>query len=294
MHSLLRSPLGPFAISASLLALLGLIGGCSVAARAIGTGDDPDAAGLTPYEWQPSDASASVGSDSAAGDAGARAYEGSPLCNALKSTARCFPDDPTATGCEQEQDAAAAGDAAIDWACRAGPSIAAGPICTVAGNGKDGDACQRGTDCAAGFECVGNGQCRRYCCENLCPASGSRPAFCDIQPTAESSSRRVPVCTPVRSCKLLTEGYCGPNETCAVVRADGTTSCVARGSVPVGGSCDEEHCAAGLVCLGPLGSRKCFQLCRTAADDCKTATTKLQCRAAAPLFPDPAVGICEK
>jgi hypothetical protein len=102
---------------------------------------------------------------------------------------------------------------------------------------------------------------------------------------------KVPVCIGVKSCELLVEGHCAMGETCAVVKPDGTTSCVAVGAAEVHQSCDREHCAAGLVCLGALGKRMCYQLCRTDKSECSPG---FKCRAKEPLFPNPSVGICEK
>ena len=91
---------------------------------------------------------------------------------------------------------------------------------------------------------------------------------------------------------LLDDAACPLNETCAVVKpSDGTTSCVPVGLKLVGQECETDHCAADLVCLGPLGSRTCYQLCETSAPSvCQTAQT---CVGSAPEFQDPSVGICQ-
>ena len=231
-------------------------------------------------------------------DAAGSAYQGSPLCNYSKPNG-CFPDLPApAADCTTGVDAGAA-DAAgntATYACHVSVANAqADPTqaCSAAGPGHDGDACQRGGDCAAGFECVGSGQCRHYCCAASSCGTQGKSSFCDIQvmSSAPSPNTKVPVCMPVRSCKLLVPGYCEQGETCAVVKIDGTTSCVAVGPAKVGDACDKDHCAENLVCLGNVGQRKCYELCHTASTTECAGTQK--CKGSAPMFPDPSVGICE-
>jgi hypothetical protein len=88
---------------------------------------------------------------------------------------------------------------------------------------------------------------------------------------------------------------CVASKTCAVVRADGTTGCVEVGSAKAGESCEIDHCARGLVCLG-FGAtmRQCFQLCDTGNGpnygQCPNNTT---CQAKLPWFQNPSVGICQ-
>jgi hypothetical protein len=118
--------------------------------------------------------------------------------------------------------------------------------------------------------------------------------FCDIQPTTQASGVEVPVCMPIHpasGCTLLDPTACPATETCAVVRDDGSTSCVAIGGAKAKEQCDTQHCAANLVCLGTPGSRTCFQLCLTAtAEGC---SANQQCQGGLPLFPDPTYGICQ-
>lgn len=241
------------------------------------------------------------GADSGAGapDGAGAAFEGSPLCNYSKPHG-CLPDvPPTMSDCNVSDAGADSSDAgaAAPLACRVGfdTTLAApAPACVRAGYGHDGDACQTGADCAAGFECVGAGECRHYCCEESTCDAFAKDTFCDVQAMKAPpvAGANVPACMPVRSCKLLMPGYCADGETCAVVRpSDGTTSCVAIGPAKVGDNCDETHCGDGLVCLGTVGSRSCFQLCRTSvSSDCPSGQT---CKSGAPLFQDPSVGICK-
>ncbi len=240
------------------------------------------------------DASASPdgGFDQADSDAGNKTESpiGSPLCHVTKAT--CYPDGPIGSNgaarggfaCESDADA---GDGA-SFACRVVPGSQATPGvgCEAAGEGGDGATCRTGTDCAAGFDCVGDpGRCRRYCCSGACDSSGGK-SFCDITPQA-GTLLPIPVCTPVRGCELLKDS-CGMGESCAVV-GDGVTSCTKIGTAQAGQSCDEEHCAENLSCLGNVGSRKCYKLCALAAP--ASCGAGLTCKAFG-LVKDPTVGIC--
>jgi hypothetical protein len=157
----------------------------------------------------------------------------------------------------------------------------------------DGAPCMRGTDCAAGFECIGSGQCAHYCCQSQTCDDARGTYFCDIQPMIGGGPyAKVPVCMKRSDCKLLMKGSCQDNQTCAVVREhDGYTSCVDVGPRKVGEECDTDHCAAGLVCLGMTGHRSCYQLCHT---DVTTECPPMQkCTGSAPVFTDPTIGICQ-
>jgi hypothetical protein len=90
-------------------------------------------------------------------------------------------------------------------------------------------------------------------------------------------------------------GTCAADQTCAVVAlASGValTSCVQNGNAGVGASCESEHCAAGLMCIGTSGNRRCYQLCHTldASTDCPSTQT---CTGGLPLFTDPMAGVCK-
>lgn len=241
-------------------------------------------------------------SDAPADSGRAPSYEGSPLCMASK-TSGCYPDDPTtAKGCKVAPDGGAydsnAGYDNAPLACRVqiaqsqkGPEPQ--PLCAPSGSGGDGANCLQGTDCIAQYECVSGNSCRHYCCEGN--ASCADTEFCDIQPMAQQTSTKVPVCAPMLSCKLLDDTHCGAGQTCAVVREDGRTSCVAVGGARAGDCCDTDHCGQGLVCLGSSGqsscSHSCFQLCSTyAPSQCAPGQ---KCKGGLPLFPDPDVGICQ-
>ncbi len=242
--------------------------------------DDADAASLP-------EAARAVASD----------REGSLLCKALSSTG-CYPDNSvTARACGVAPDggaySAAAGYADTTLGChvqRTDADAGVHPVCTQAGQGIAGMPCAGPTDCAATFECVGDGTCAHYCCSGVC----STNQFCDVQGLAVDGTVKVPVCMPVfpkSGCQLLNDTSCPGGSTCAVVRGDGQTSCVAVGKAKVKTPCDAEHCAQGLTCLGAPGQRKCFQLCDTTTSaGCSAPQT---CKGGLPLFKDPETGICQ-
>lgn len=293
-RSLPRRPRSPALGGAlAVLAMLGLplsaVGGCSISA----SNDELSADGSVPPEIIPT-GSASLTSDSGAGDVDAKEpLRGSPLCQATKTT--CWPDE----GAVSCGGAAAADAGAIDGgnlevdSCRV---TLGGPSCTPSGKGAPGDMCSSSSDCAAGSDCVlradGMGQCRKYCCGGTCSNVGSPSGgatFCDVVQLNEEASVIVPVCMPVKACKLLTSGQCEQGETCAIAADDGTTSCVRVGQAKAGEACDDTHCGAGLTCVGKPGARKCFQLCRVSAPSC---TGDFVCKPSS-LIRDVAIGLCQ-
>lgn len=231
-------------------------------------------------------------------------YRGNPLCRVDAST--CMPDDDgtkvTAGTVQCEKRATFDMDSGTTnsamQACRIGKTGTASvaPSCQVkTGEGGDGAACETGEDCAAGFDCVAGEKtktCRHYCCLGGCKAQTSQsggPTFCDVQRLADVD-HNAPVCMPLKRCKLLQPGECSANETCGIVTESGDTSCVTIGDKQVNESCDEEHCAAGLTCLGQPGARKCQALCKvgssTACGPTKTCTTSA-------IFKDSTIGVCQ-
>ncbi|HEX7604022.1 MAG TPA: hypothetical protein VF316_20535 [Polyangiaceae bacterium] len=166
------------------------------------------------------------------------------------------------------------------------------PECAKAGTGEDGAACTTGSDCRAGFECVGDpGRCRHYCCDStVCPTLDTmgKAYFCDVQ-TETAASVTVPVCQVVQPCDLLRD-TCAAGMTCALVDAnDGVTSCVATGPAGVGQSCDVTHCGANLSCLGLAGSRTCQELC----DSTHLCPKGLSCVAKWQSLKQLGVGLCQ-
>ncbi len=253
-------------------------------------------------------------------DAQAPSCQGSPLCAAR--AADCYPDVPsTAKLCDIAPDGgpydSTAGYGDVKLACRvlagtgAVPAPNGGasecapgvhPECTPAGSAGDGSWCKSSAECAPTYDCVGSGTagqgtCQHYCCSGNTECLAAQ--FCDIQTTVAASSIQIPVCMPIHpagGCTLLDPTACPATETCAVVREDGSTSCVAVGAAKAGQSCDYDHCAANLVCLGTPGQRLCYQLCHTAtstsAAECPASSSQT-CKGGLPLFPDPSVGICQ-
>lgn len=230
---------------------------------------------------------------------GADKYRGSPLCHVNANT--CDPDDDGTKAADPSYAQKCAAPLAPDSGtltdakgCRlTGPTAA--PTCLDANpEGTDGAKCTSGADCASGFDCVVSndvGFCRRYCCSGSCGSHRSQAGaetFCDVQ-RLQGSTNKAPVCMPIKICKLFTAGECADNETCTVVTDDGTTGCVANGTAGVGQPCDEEHCAAGLTCLGQAGNRSCFQLCKT--KNGPGCGSNQVCKPS-PIFTDPTIGVC--
>jgi hypothetical protein len=259
---------------------------------------------ISPHDAAMADAGAEGGAVDATIDGNpAPVYQGNPLCNASRAIGGCYPDDPitpiNAAACDPD---GGASDSGSTLSCHV--QVAADgtnhAVCLPAGAGTGGASCAGPSDCAPGFECVGKGTCRAYCCsgETRCDTSdgGNAGEFCDIQSATSAASTQVPVCMPIRSCTLWDQvnnatgqNSCDPHETCAVVRDDGTTSCVGIGTAMAGDDCDTNHCAAGLVCLGTPGQRRCYELCDVHAD----ASATCSCKGGLPLFQDPNVGICQ-
>ncbi len=247
--------------------------------------------------YEPDAADASVPEDVAEPAVGpAVTYQGSPLCLASRSPG-CYPDDMI-NACDIVPEAGSLG-------VEADANVNATPACHVVFDGTKvgttclastvagmyGSTCSHSTECSPGYECVEGGTCRHYCCSGNSACSDNQ--FCDVQPVAESPSTLVPVCLTQNPCVLLNEDTCPPSEQCAVVRDNGATSCVAVGTAQDGQSCEQEHCARDLVCLGALGSRRCEPLCHTAPFPSTCKSTNRTCIGTLPLFPNPTVGVCQ-
>jgi hypothetical protein len=225
-------------------------------------------------------------------------YLGNPLCQASRSPG-CYPDD-VANPCELAADTVDL-DGGLDAALATALAChvvgqGGGTVCWPAGYGMN-SSCTKPTDCAAGHECVAGGTCRHYCCAGNISCNVGQ--FCDVQPTEADPNTLVPVCLPEIPCVLLDDSTCRPTQQCSIVRDNGTTSCVDLGTAGDGESCDVEHCAKGLVCVGATGARVCATLCHTPST---TATTNVRvpcgpakpsCVGTLPLFRDPTVGVCQ-
>lgn len=230
--------------------------------------------------------------------------QGSPLCNSSPASGLCYPDDPaTAKACGSAPDGGAF-DPGADYdgailgchvVSEGGSPPAPAPACLTSGTGADGGACDASADCIATQECVGTGTCRRYCCSAPCDPQD----FCDTQLETQNPALLVPVCVPIRPCGLLDESTdaaaCPASETCTAFVGStgaGLTTCVAVGQARAGDSCDLQHCAQGLVCLGMWGEKRCYALCHTdAGTDCPPTQT---CTGGLPLFPNPGIGLCQQ
>ncbi|MBM4360930.1 MAG: hypothetical protein FJ096_22755 [Deltaproteobacteria bacterium] len=157
-------------------------------------------------------------------------------------------------------------------------------VCGLAGTAPDGAPCLTSEDCSTGLGCVEPGVCRAYCCGDpeACPAQ----TFCSevgMSPLGPKSVT-IPVCEPARPCTLLDDTTCGTGETCTIVRADGTTSCVTSGAGKEGESCP---CSAGFVCS--FAEDRCMRLCRTnRSEDCPAG---FQCSGGSKPYPA-GYGVC--
>ena len=294
-----------------------LISAFVIAFGAAACGAAADSSGADSFGANSGDGSNTVTADSGAGPvalgpadasiAGASKYNS--LCHA-SSASHCIPDDtapPESNTCSASLDGGAGGSAptADGGDVDAGPSPIAchvaldqassvsAPACSPSGTGQNGAQCLGSSDCAAGFECVGSpGVCRRYCC--TLPGTCDANFFCDVQAETSAGSVEVPICEPVQPCQLMGgDATCGSGETCGIVNDDdGTTSCLSAGPADVGEDCDDTHCKKDLVCLGDIGSKKCFALCDKNHSNCDASKS---CMGAAPLFQgvNSEIGVCE-
>lgn len=238
------------------------------------------------------------------------AAAGSPLCGIVAGQSQCLPDDDGQTSlaygvkpCAEDagppnvdnEDGGRGGTPACRLVAKEGDIS---PTCNTDNadpRGVDGVSCSKGSDCAPGFDCVEGEKgpvCRRYCCSGSCEQQSSRsggPTFCDIQRLIDFKSHNAPVCMPVKTCALLRDGDCSDEETCAVVNEKGDTGCVTKGPVRAGESCEADHCASDLTCLGSPGDRRCYKLCRVDGSDCGPMQT---CSTGA-VFQDTTFGVCQ-
>lgn len=270
--------------------------------------------GAEPTPSDSSSGSSSPGfSTEDAGSAGAD-QRGYGLCNVIEGSA-CSPDDDGVQTPKRASvgrcgggtanvtaDAGSAGsdepDAALQARAPDGCRLTVSsnivvPQCLPANpDGLDGASCTSGSDCAPGFDCVVGTKgsvCRRYCCSGTCegvPTQNGGASFCDVHRLVDTW-RKAPVCMPVKRCTLLDPKSCSDDETCALTET-GAAACVGIGPVLAGDSCESDHCAAGLTCLGAPGSRKCYRICRVDEKSCGGNQT---CKTSA-LFKDPSFGVC--
>lgn len=173
------------------------------------------------------------------------------------------------------------------------------PVCAPVGSAKAFEACSAALGCGAGLACVTTddgstlGRCLPYCCGDVedCPLdsgeAGSPPdTYCVPHPLLDDPVHSVPVCQPVVDCELLLPGACPAGQKCAVVREDGTTSCV-----PIQGEgelCEACPCAEGYVCHQL--TQTCQKICHTSTaygDECSGGS----CLGGSMSFPE-GFGVC--
>ncbi|MDF2694227.1 MAG: hypothetical protein K0S65_2610 [Labilithrix sp.] len=299
LSNLLRSILLHFSIVALPLVLTSglVLGACGSSDRM----SSPESSAGTGEPMSPPGPTTSFNTGDAASDEEGTS-RGSPLCGF--ATDECIPDDDGTTELAAgAAPCATSPDAGVDVqysGCRiAKTNDKVGPQCGAADpNGTDGVSCNKGSDCAPGFDCVEGEQgpvCHRYCCTGTCESQSSRnggPTFCDIRTLVDPNlaQHMAPVCMPIKTCRLLREGECGDKETCAVVTEKGDTGCVPRGDAKAGESCDNVHCDENLTCLGSPGDRRCYKLCRVDGADCNPMMT---CTTGS-VFQDTTFGVCKE
>jgi len=311
-----------FQVSAGWLAaaalFLGGCGGLGIEASSLGgvlieegganTGGDAGATPKADVDAGRTHDIASPAPDS--GGAGESPYLNNPLCKVSKTGGSCNPDAPSCISGAYDGGANActsqvalcevdSGTPIIPAACRV---EASGPGCVVAtgatptgaynSNNTQGAPCSQSSDCAIGFECVGDskqGTCKHYCCDSTtCESAsatgyGPRP-FCDIETALGGLA--VPVCTSEKPCAPLTPGACESGKTCTVVNpATAQTACVKIGTAQVGDECVDTNCTDSLACVNGT----CHQLCK-GSSSCPSAQKCIQSSAFQSLD---GVGICE-
>ena len=232
------------------------------------------------------------------GDASLDAGAPAVLARASLCAGDCSPDDPLACA----GDAGADADVPVTESCRVilGVNHSSSAACATAGQGLDGVSCTQGSDCAPGYECVGNGTCRHYCCDDsACTTLSSTTYdtyFCDIASEHPSSGAIVPVCQIANDCQLLSgTDACGAGQGCTLVEIDNGNSfirtCADLGDAKQGQSCETTHCAKNLACWGAMGERTCQQLCDD-QNPCALNSATPNCNKSAPQLAKMGVGIC--
>lgn len=162
--------------------------------------------------------------------------------------------------------------------------------CTMAGSGGPGDPCTQATDCGVGLGCLAAdvvNVCQYYCCGDpeLCPEH----TYCKRSPMAELPAVEIPLCVKAKTCDLLNpnDHTCGAGEMCAIVRNDGTTSCIPEPPADkAGGEGDSCPCKEGYMCSNATGT--CVKLCHVGSDECGEGVV---CQGGSNPYP-PTIGYC--
>ncbi len=240
------------------------------------------------------DAAVGYAPDATADGGGADSPTAVPQTRTSLCGSTCLPDDPLA--CVSD---AGTSDAGFE-SCRVvlGTNQTTSSTCAAAGQGGDGASCQSGADCDPGYECVGTGTCRHYCCEDdACTTMTTNSTtydtyFCDVATEHASSGAKVPVCQVVVHCSPLKTDSCGADQACTIVEIDDGTNfvatCDATGTAKLGDSCETTHCAAGLACFGTIGERSCLQLC----DNQNPCPSNATCNMKSQALMQYGVGVC--
>jgi hypothetical protein len=257
-----RAAFGLFVVTAAFSLAAAITAGCSAQDAAMGSaaGGGDNAGGYGPAATgaggTEQDASLDIGTERG-DDAG---YDPAAPYAGLCGDGVCKPGDEAK--CQAGQDGGG-GDGSLS--CKLLPEGGV-VVATCATNGpmEITQPCQTSADCAAGLGCASGNTCRPYCCGDveLCPVSTyCAPIAMAEDPNAPPAA--VPMCIAATNCTLLTDGACPVDQTCTIVREDGTTSCVVPGT---GESCEPCDCAAGYVCS--KATNQCRKLCRIDKDDC--------------------------
>ena len=259
-----------FLVAPAAIALGASCAPLGIYADAQGT-SGPWGAGGSPYNTATSTTLGSGGSSGLMLDGGADAALGAVasylyLCGG--SHAACTPG-PVVDQCAQGGNPGMGGAPpdASGLSCQLVPIEGDGGVaaqCGTSGTGVEGAPCSSAADCGPELGCVAGltPTCRSYCCPSLeACAPGD---YCVKAAMADAPQNQIPVCIAAQSCPLLGT-TCTAGLTCAIVRLDGTTSCVTAGVGTDGQACP---CAPGYTCS--LTDNTCLKLCHTADDAAMT------------------------
>lgn len=171
--------------------------------------------------------------------------------------------------------------------------------CVASGSVAEGSPCESSDDCKGGMHCVtdgGTAVCRRYCCS--APEGCKQDRYCDLRFSSGTLSQQVPVCAATSACNPLDDASCPGDQKCAIVRDDGTTSCVdegwlklspeSSGEAALGSACDPCPCDSGFVCSQL--TQTCKKLCYL-GDDEKECPGGGICQSGSAVIPE-GFGIC--